>query len=287
MRPHARLAALLLASSLSGLGGSLFPDPSFSRPPPCDSDALPHRFADTRRLSAAEMPLPADELQRHGTTTLSFVWGDCVVVGVDSRASMGSYVGSRTTKKLFPIGTHAVATMAGGAADCTYWLRRLARSTALLEHQHNTRLSVRAVAKQLADALREHRGSELSVGTMVAGVDAHGPSIFYVDSEGACVRGQCFCVGSGQMLAYAVLDQRIEALRANASATAEDAAQLALWAVRTAAHRDGFSGGFINVFVIDQRGVRHALRRDSRAMPMSPPPPSAGAGKALPLDSDV
>jgi 20S proteasome subunit beta 5 len=51
---------------------------------------------------------------------------DSIVVAVDSRASVGSYVGSRTVKKVFPIGSHVVATMAGGAADCAHWIRRIA-----------------------------------------------------------------------------------------------------------------------------------------------------------------
>lgn len=40
------------------------------------------------------------QLQYHGTTTLGFVIDDGVIVAVDSRASMGDYIGSRTVKKV-------------------------------------------------------------------------------------------------------------------------------------------------------------------------------------------
>ena len=39
----------------------------------------------------------------HGTTTLSFVFQGGAIVAVDSRASMGSFVSSKTTQKVLPI----------------------------------------------------------------------------------------------------------------------------------------------------------------------------------------
>jgi hypothetical protein len=50
------------------------------------------------------------------TTTLGFKLSDGVVIAVDSKASVGSYVGSRTVQKILPISSHIVGTMAGGAA---------------------------------------------------------------------------------------------------------------------------------------------------------------------------
>jgi 20S proteasome subunit beta 5 len=156
--------------------------------------------------------------------------------------------------------------MAGGAADCTYWIRRIARQSAVFEFQYNTPLLVQSVAKQLASALREHRGKGLSVGTMVAGMDANGPSIYYVDSEGSCIAGNCFSVGSGSNLAYAILDERLSKLKNESDATIDDAVHAALWSIRHATHRDGYSGGYINVFHINSTGHHHIVRRDAKAL---------------------
>lgn len=117
------------------------------------------------------LPKALNELQYHGTTTLAFMYADGIIVAVDSKASVGSYVGSRTVKKVFPISSHMIATMAGGAADCAFWIRRTARQAKVLEYEHGSPLKVCSVAKLLAASLREYRGSELSVGTMVAGYD--------------------------------------------------------------------------------------------------------------------
>jgi hypothetical protein len=104
------------------------------------------------------LPRPLNELQYHGTTTLAFKFNDGVIVAVDSKASVGSYVGSRTVKKVFPISSHILATMAGGAADCAFWIRRTARQVKVYEYEYGSSMKVCSVAKILADSLRDQRG---------------------------------------------------------------------------------------------------------------------------------
>lgn len=209
----------------------------------------------------AMQSLDGKELQYHGTTTISFIFKDSVIVAVDSRATIGNYVGSRLVKKVFPISKCVVGTMAGGAADCAHWIKKVSRQIKILEHRFGSILPVAAVAKLLSSTLRMYKGSELSVGTMVAGVDVSGPSLYYVDSEGTCVSGSRFCVGSGSSLAYAVLDTN-----SLASSTLAEAISTAAWAVRRATYRDGFSGGYINIIHINSTGCFHVLRIDSKNM---------------------
>lgn len=108
-------------------------------------------------------PVPEDKLQYHGTTCVSFIFGGGIVVAVDSRASIGKYVGSRTTRKVFPISRHVVATMAGGAADCNYWIRYCTRVSKLLEYRSGATLSVASIATMLTQNLREWRQASESL----------------------------------------------------------------------------------------------------------------------------
>lgn len=62
-----------------------------------------------------------------GTTTLAFIFKHGIVCAVDSRASMGVYIGSQTVKKVIEINPYLLGTMAGGAADCMFWERDLGR----------------------------------------------------------------------------------------------------------------------------------------------------------------
>jgi len=74
-------------------------------------------------------------------------------------ASIGNYVGSRTVKKIFPISKSMIATMAGGAADCAYWIRRISRQMKILEFEYGSEFSVKATAKFMANTLRDYRGN--------------------------------------------------------------------------------------------------------------------------------
>lgn len=72
-----------------------------------------------------------------------------VLMAVDSRASMGSYIGSGTVKKIIEINPFLLGTMAGGAADCSYWERHLTTQCRLFELRNRERISVAAASKLL------------------------------------------------------------------------------------------------------------------------------------------
>merc|ERR1719201_2230448 len=80
----------------------------------------------------------------HGTTTLGFIFQGGVLIAVDSRASMGSYIGSQTVKKVIEINEYLLGTMAGGAADCSFWERDLARRCRLYELRNKMRILLRS-----------------------------------------------------------------------------------------------------------------------------------------------
>ena len=238
------------------------------------------------------------DLQYHGTTTVAFKNGDNVIVCVDSKASIGKYVGSRTVKKVFPISPYIVATMAGGAGDCAYWIRNIAAFVKTVEYEYEIpAIKVSSIAKVLANKLAEFKGAGLSVGTMIAGFDIsskqpsctklyvilsyemiYPPKVYYVDSEGSYVSGDLFCVGSGATLAYSVLDSAVAAPASESEKASNDrnrasalrclsldrAVEVAVEAVQVAAHRDGYSGGYINVLVINESGIRHLRRMQAK-----------------------
>merc|ERR1719169_291123 len=141
-----------------------------------------------------------------GTTTLAFIFQGGVLVAVDSRASMGSYIGSQTVKKVIEINDFLLGTMAGGAADCSFWERHLTRLCRLHELRQKERISVAAASKILANIFYSYRGQGLSCGTMVAGWDKTGPHLYMVDDQGDRWLGDVFSVGSGSTYAYGVLN---------------------------------------------------------------------------------
>ncbi|KAL6606179.1 hypothetical protein ACP70R_041832 [Stipagrostis hirtigluma subsp. patula] len=186
---------------------------------------------------------------KRGTTTLAFIFDKGVIVAADSRASMGGYISSQTVRKIIEINPYMLGTMAGGAADCQFWHRNLGTKCRQHELDNKRRISVTGASKLLANILYSYRGMGLSIGTMIAGWDEKGPGLYYVDSEGARLRGNRFSVGSGSLYAYAVMD---EGYRFQMSI--EDAAELARRSIYQATFRDGASGGCVSVYYVGPDG---------------------------------
>merc|ERR1711860_206356 len=143
----------------------------------------------------------------HGTTTLGFKYQGGVLLAVDSRATGGMYIGSGSVKKIIEINKFLLGTMAGGAADCTYWERVLTKQCRMYELRNRERISVAAASKLLANICYNYKGMGLSMGTMICGWDKKGPGLYYVDSDGQRMTNPVFSVGSGSVFAYGVLDK--------------------------------------------------------------------------------
>merc|ERR1712147_200619 len=142
----------------------------------------------------------------HGTTTLGFKYNGGIILAVDSRATGGQFIGSGSVKKIIEINDFLLGTMAGGAADCTYWERVLSKQCRLYELRNKERISVAAASKLLVNMVYNYKGMGLSMGVMIAGWDKKGPGLYYVDNDGTRTPGEVFSVGSGSIYAYGVLD---------------------------------------------------------------------------------
>lgn len=185
----------------------------------------------------------------HGTTTAAFIFQHGVIVAVDSRATSGPVVCSQTVKKVIEINPYLLGTMAGGAADCSFWERKLGTQCRLYELRNGKRISVAAASKLLCGMVYSYRGMGLSMGTMITGWDETGPALFYVDSDGTRLKGDRFSVGSGSTFAYGVLDSGYRW-----DLTLEEAAELGKRAIFHATYRDAYSGGSINLYHVAREG---------------------------------
>ncbi|KAJ8672511.1 hypothetical protein QAD02_003770 [Eretmocerus hayati] len=195
----------------------------------------------------------------HGTTTLGFMYQGGIILAVDSRATGGSYIGSQGVEKVIRINDFLLGTMAGGAADCVYWDRVLAKQCRMYELRNRSRISVAAASKLISNMVYNYKGMGLSIGMMLAGWDKKGPGLYYVDSEGTRTAGKVFSVGSGSVFAYGVLDSGYRW-----DLKDEEAFELGRRAIYHATHRDAYSGGIVRVFQMKSTGFVHISNQDSK-----------------------
>jgi 20S proteasome subunit beta 5 len=244
-------------------------------PPSTDFDAT--SFAPERPLAPAPVPDPCAFIQDHlhfaytkqepsdhvrmaayhGTTTLAFIYNGGIVCAADSRATGGALIFSGTVLKIIQLAPNMVGTIAGGAADCQYWLRNLSKIVQLHKFRYQQPITVAAASKILTNMLYEYKGYDLSIGTIISGIDTTGPHLFYVDNDGTRISGTKFSVGSGSMHALGVLDTGWRA-----DMTKDEACDLARAAIYEATFRDSGSGGRVTVCHITEAGVEWVSRTD-------------------------
>ena len=185
----------------------------------------------------------------HGTTTLAFICRAGIVISVDSRASIGNFIGSPGVKKVIEINSYLLGTMAGGAADCFFWERNLSSLCKLYESRNKSRVSVSGASKILINSIFKYKDAGISMGTMVIGWDINGPSIYYIDSDGNRLKVSMIAVGSDSTFAYGILDSGYKW-----DLGLEEACELSRRAIFEASRKDPFSGGNVNTYVIRKTG---------------------------------
>ncbi|KAJ3154078.1 Proteasome subunit beta type-8 [Geranomyces michiganensis] len=231
------------------MDAAAFSHPSFVLPSVADPVAwMKHQMSD-----AAENRIKMAK----GTTTLAFKFKEGIIVAVDSRATGGTYIASQSVKKIIEINPYLLGTMAGGAADCSYWERELGRRCRVYELRNKERISVAAASKLLSNMVYAYKGMGLSMGTMVVGWDKTGPALFYVDSDGQRLKGDLFSVGSGSTFAYGVLDSGY-----HYNLSVEEAIDLGRRSIYHATFRDAASGGSVLIYHVRQDGWQVISRTD-------------------------
>lgn len=216
---------------------------TFPLPPVSDCVGFLRSYTDANTKKTVKIHMA------HGTTTLGFKFKHGVIIAVDSRATAGPFIASQTVKKVIEINPYLLGTMAGGAADCSYWERDLAMKCRLYELRHGERISVSAASKLLGNVVYQYKDMGLSMGTMICGWDKKGPGLYYVDSDGTRVANDMFSVGSGSIYAYGVMD-----VGYRWDLTEEEAYDLGRRAIYHATYRDAYSGGQVNLYHMKESG---------------------------------
>ncbi|AEA38887.1 26S proteasome SU B5 (nucleomorph) [Cryptomonas paramecium] len=204
-------------------------------------------FLDSKRPDMSNFFYPIQ--LSHGTTTLAFICSSGILIAVDSRSSMGKYIGSNKVKKVIEINSFFLGTMAGGAADCFFWERNLGCLCDLYEMQNNQHVSISGASKLLANMIYVHKNSGLSIGAIIAGWDHNGPEIYFIDSEGSRFRINIVSVGSGSTYAYGILDTDYKW-----NISIETACNIGKRSIFQSSYKDPFSGGSVNLYFIRKDG---------------------------------
>ena len=185
-----------------------------------------------------------------GATVVGIKCTDGAVVATDTLITWGTHVLSEKGVKAFKLTDSIVLASAGLTSDYQMLVNRLQAQIKLYELNQKKSITVKALAKMIANTLYSTRMSPLYVQTVLVGVDGKGPQLYTLDMGGSLIPDEFTATGTGTGSAYGVLENSLKA-----AVTVKEAEEIAIKAVKAGISRDIQSGGEIHVMSVTTGGV--------------------------------
>lgn len=188
-----------------------------------------------------------------GTTTVAMVCSDGVVMGVDSRATMGTFIASTEARKLWMIDNSLAMTIAGIVGDAQELIRILKIQNEIYKMNENKSLSPKAAASLLSIILQRNKYAPFMVQLILGGVNAENkPQLYSIDAYGGSTSESKFTsTGSGSLTALGYMESLYDK-----NLTTKEAIKGTAKAVAIAMKRDSATGNNITVATITSSGFK-------------------------------
>jgi len=186
-----------------------------------------------------------------GTTTVGLVCKDGVVLAADRRATAGTLIAHKRTKKVYRLDENLGLTTAGLVGDLQVLARYITAEVELYKLKRGASMPVEACATLTANILSGSRYFPYWVQLVIGGVDRSGGHVYSLDAAGGSLPDKYVSSGSGSPYVYGVMEDHWKD-----DMTTEEGANLAIRAVTAAMKRDAVSGEGIDVALITKDGFK-------------------------------
>ncbi len=186
---------------------------------------------------------------KSGTTTVGLTCKDGVVLGAERRATMGTLIGHKVTKKIFRLDENLGITTAGLVGDLQTLTRYIKAEVELYRLKRGMPMPVDACATLTSNILSARRFFPYLVQLVIGGLDSKGSHVYSIDLAGGAIPDDYVTTGSGSPFVFGVLEDRYEK-----GLTVDAGADLAIRAITAAMKRDAASGDGIDIVKIMEDG---------------------------------
>lgn len=184
-----------------------------------------------------------------GTTIMAVRCSGGVVLGADTRTSMGTYIPSNMTDKLKRLSETIYCCVSGSSADTQMITRHVTDALKSLEMVEGERPTVRRAATIARNIVYKNRW--LLAKLIIAGCDSAGTgAVFSVDLGGTILETSWALGGSGSAFIYGYCDANWKQ-----DMTLDEGLAFVRNAIGCATRRDNMSGGCIRMAAIGAGGV--------------------------------
>jgi proteasome beta subunit len=195
--------------------------------------------------------MTTEDVKKTGTTTLGMVCKEGVVIATEQRATMGTLIAHKTTKKLYKIDNHLALATAGLVGDLQTLARYLNAEANLYRLKRDTKMPVNSAATLMANILNQRKFAPYYVQLILGGYDNTGGYVYALDAAGGAIPDKYTSAGSGSPYVFGVLEDNYKD-----NLTTDEGVNIAIRAITAAMNRDSASGGKINIAIITKDGFR-------------------------------
>jgi len=186
-----------------------------------------------------------------GATTVGMVCKDGVLLASERRYAYGSFVMSKSAKKVFKITDHVGIACAGIVGDMQILSREALAYMSIYRYERGRQPTVKNTAKLMVNLLAGRRMFPYMAQTIIAGVDDGKPDLYVMDPIGSVLSDKFAAVGTGAEVAMGVLEAEYRE-----GMSVEEAKPVLMRAVKSAVARDISSGDGVDLMIITHDGIR-------------------------------
>ena len=186
-----------------------------------------------------------------GATTVGMVCKDGVLLASERRYAYGSFVMSKSAKKVFKITDHVGIACAGIVGDMQILSREALAYMSIYRYERGRQPTVKNTAKLMVNLLAGRRMFPYMAQTIIAGVDDGKPDLYVMDPIGSVLSDKFAAVGTGAEVAMGVLEAEYRE-----GMSVEEAKPVLLRAVKSAVARDISSGDGVDLMIITHDGIK-------------------------------
>ena len=125
-----------------------------------------------------------ENVTKTGTTILGMVCKDGVVVATEHRATMGTLIAHKATKKLYKIDEHLALCTAGLVGDLQVLSRYLSAEVNLYRLKRDMKMPVNSAATLMSNILNQRKFAPYYVQLILGGWDSEGGHVYSLDAAG-------------------------------------------------------------------------------------------------------
>eukprot|EP01098_Paradermamoeba_levis_P001530 TRINITY_DN117_c0_g1_i1.p1 TRINITY_DN117_c0_g1~~TRINITY_DN117_c0_g1_i1.p1 ORF type:complete len:305 (-),score=122.16 TRINITY_DN117_c0_g1_i1:31-864(-) len=197
-------------------------------------------------MESAGLKLP--RATKTGTTIAGLIFKDGVVLGADTRATMGPIVSDKNCEKIHYIAENIWCCGAGTAADTEKTTDLISSNLELHRLATGRQPRVVTALTMLKRMLFRYQG-HISAALVLGGVDITGPSLYTVYPHGSTDRLPYVTMGSGSLAAMAIMEAHYKP-----GLEKEEAVKLMVASISAGVFNDLGSGGNVDIVVLTKDG---------------------------------